>query len=118
MVLEKPCLGIVWYYLEPCLWTGLHSAQHVCPCTVPPPPTVVVVDPGIKVDKGYAAWDNGLKDGVFVRVSEWSLCAWSLCAGEDVTQTIQTPDSPMLDKLRVELMAIDTMHSKFKKKRY
>lgn len=36
-------------------------------------PTVVVVDPGIKVDKGYAAWDNGLKDGVFVRVREWGV---------------------------------------------
>ena len=28
---------------------------------------VVIVDPGIKVDKGYSAYDQGLKDDIFVK---------------------------------------------------
>ena len=29
---------------------------------------VVIIDPGIKVDKGYKTYDNGLEMGVFIRV--------------------------------------------------
>ena len=30
---------------------------------------VVIVDPGIKVDRGYKAYDDGISKGVFVKVS-------------------------------------------------
>lgn len=28
---------------------------------------VVIIDPGIKVDRGYAAYDQGLKEDIFVK---------------------------------------------------
>lgn len=28
---------------------------------------VVIIDPGIKVDRGYSAYDQGLKEGIFVK---------------------------------------------------
>ena len=29
---------------------------------------MVIIDPGIKVDRGYKTYDNGLEMGVFIRV--------------------------------------------------
>ena len=44
------------------------SPVHAFPSFSSIPSAVVIIDPGIKVEKGYPAWDNGLKDGIFIRV--------------------------------------------------
>ncbi len=36
---------------------------------------VVVVDPGIKIDKGYSAYDEGINQDIFIKVVE---CSYSV----------------------------------------
>lgn len=57
----------------------------------------MIVDPGIKVDRGYKAYDDGIAEGLFIKVSP------SACMCQSATQCNVRYTCTQIPKLRGQL---------------